>query len=76
VTGLPSAKNLQPIKEQRMSDVTVTLAHFYDGKEPGDKYPTDAGTAKQLIRAGIAQRDDKAEAKAAKEAPNPQAPKA
>lgn len=56
-----------------MADVTVTLAHFYDGKKPGDKYPTDAGTANQLVQAGIAQPDDKVEAKAAASQPAPKA---
>lgn len=52
-----------------MADVSVTLAHFYDGKGPGDKYSTDAGTAASLIRAGIAQPNQKVEQQAAKESP-------
>jgi hypothetical protein len=51
------------------SDVTITLAHFYDGKVPGDTLKLDEGTAKQLIQAGIAQPNAKVEEKAAASQP-------
>lgn len=47
-----------------MADVTVTLAHFYEGKAPGDTLRVDAGLAKQLYRAGIARNETKGDEKA------------
>jgi hypothetical protein len=57
-----------------MADVSVTLAHYWTdekGKEhgPESKVHVDAGTAASLIRAGLAQPNQKVEQQAAKESP-------
>jgi hypothetical protein len=65
-----------------MADVSVTLAHFWTDPQTGKSYSpeqkasVDPARARQLIRAGIAQPDEKAEAKAAKESPKAGAAKA